>query len=104
MRTMMHAVLALSVTAVMMAGASIWVAGKAFKEATATMQVLDVVEAARKEAVVQQAVAAPVVATWWAQHCFGKGAGDIPRSAYETCIEVYRWMVDNQVGPFEEVE
>ena len=46
----------------------------------------------------------PMAATWWAQNCFGKGPGELPRDAYDDCIRVYEWMVDAEFGPFAEAE
>ena len=46
----------------------------------------------------------PMAATWWAQQCFGKGPGELPRNAYDDCTLVYQWIVDAEFGPFAEEE
>ena len=46
----------------------------------------------------------PMAATWWAEHCFGKGPGELPRNAYDNCTLVYQWMVDAEFGPFAREE
>ena len=52
----------------------------------------------------QHMVVAPVVYGWWVDECYGQSPGEIVRDDYDTCIDVYQWLSDNEVGPFEEVE
>ena len=42
----------------------------------------------------------PMATTWWAQNCFGKGPGELPRTGYDACIVVYEWMAEAEIGPF----
>ena len=80
--------LVIAVAALIIASTAIWVAGSAHGQADE-----------------QEAMLGPVVQSWWMVHCFAAKPGPgQTRGDYDSCITVYRWLVDNGVGPFQEAK